>query len=853
MSDVKNIAPDEYFKTDGITFEDLPYIEKVKGLLQYPNKEKALKLYTAEEPEPQQTVVLNTKYNENKEKIEKALQRLKSLEGATAAKQFQADQDNAWLDRVNAFKTHLLAILPSIYRNEGEVFLNTFIMNSHNSNYKEITAPTQNRYPQIDANYMPGTHPQKQGIRNKIQALYYKQSLQKFLSEFQQTNNEYNESYPRFDITLSTNQLKQNIAQQYDVSLLQQEKQNVNAQLKALTAENEAINQELNQKLASIAQKREKFSEVYNKKLFCTGESDSIVTQAAEKGLFFGTPEEKEHLCTLLNTVCNHSFVGRDIIRQSLEKGTKYFLNYVPSHDTAGAYAGGRVTLYVDSFSSPDNQFITIVHESKHALQDTSQNAEISPSFTNTYLTNCLKERDAQAAACAVAHDLKDIFPDAYEKNLNKTPTMQRAYSTEMQVSGDIVKAMNACALAWDKDFGESYKKDYCTDASHYYPLFSVKNPKIDNPEEIIAKNNITILGIPYLDAQTAVTQSLNVSEEVYARLQALNQMRINNGKEPDKGINYFSRREYIPNGKKDRFGLRGHDIAIIPGISTFKIEQNADTQSHIYSNAVATYPHLKKLFEEAAQKSPVFNEITNQAIQDGLQFAETKGLAQGGRLLPALYDKTNNRIILNKSFSRDEQLLSAAELMLSNAQPGLPATCNMKSQIGHHALNMAERTVKLALVASELSASYPLMQKKMLAEYPQEMTLIAQTGNKDDAVRLAFVSALANQKARTAVTDRLDHEIYALSNTARKQGINAGSEAHTPAELTKPFADRLPIAPSINTIIPLISQITPEAKSHLSYTAAKNNDSSLEQMETAANYHRPELSHAKGAEKVRA
>ena len=82
MVDQNDIAADKYLKTDAITFEELPYIQKYQNLLQLPDKETSLKLFTKQEPEPQQIVILKTRHAENAGKIEKGLQRLKSLEGA---------------------------------------------------------------------------------------------------------------------------------------------------------------------------------------------------------------------------------------------------------------------------------------------------------------------------------------------------------------------------------------------------------------------------------------------------------------------------------------------------------------------------------------------------------------------------------------------------------------------------------------------------------------------------------------------------------------------------------------------------------------------------------------------------
>lgn len=298
MVDQNDIAADKYLKTDTITFEELPYIQKYQNLLRLPDKETSLKLFTKQEPEPQQIVILKTRHAENAGKIEKGLQRLKSLEGAIAAKQFQAEQDTAWLDRANMFKTRLLAILPPVFRKEGEIFLNRFIMENLNEDYKEISIPGASRRPVPGANYMPGAHPQKQGFPLKVKTLFYQQQLQKFRDEFNQTNNEYREYYPRFDITRPTETLKKEIAAKYDTAALQAEKGHINAELQRLTAENETISQNMNRLLAAIALKREKFAEIYSKRLFRTDFCDSGVAAALESGLLGGTETEKQYLAT---------------------------------------------------------------------------------------------------------------------------------------------------------------------------------------------------------------------------------------------------------------------------------------------------------------------------------------------------------------------------------------------------------------------------------------------------------------------------------------------------------------------------------------------------------------------------
>ena len=733
MVDQNDIAADKYLKTDTITFEELPYIQKYQNLLRLPDKETSLKLFTKQEPEPQQIVILKTRHAENAGKIEKGLQRLKSLEGAIAAKQFQAEQDTAWLDRANMFKTRLLAILPPVFRKEGEIFLNRFIMENLNEDYKEISIPGASRRPVPGANYMPGAHPQKQGFPLKVKTLFYQQQLQKFRDEFNQTNNEYREYYPRFDITRPTETLKKEIAAKYDTAALQAEKGHINAELQRLTTENETISQNMNRLLAAIALKREKFAEIYSKRLFRTDFCDSGVAAALESGLLGGTETEKQYLATLLNTVCEHSPVGRSIIRECLQNGIFYRLQNCSDSPNAHVHTPRTVILTAGDMSSIAKQLPEVVRQSRYAMQKITAAPNGSPSFTNLYLNGCLSERDALAVTCAFAYDVKDVFPEIYETGLCRAPAMLRAYAqayaaaaaapaNARSLSQDssaavncVIAGANSAALAWDDDFGEFYKKRYCSKTEYYFPLFSTESPQAETPENIMRQNNITIFGRPYLNLQEAVNRSLTVSDEVFVRLQAINRMRENNNRRPDDGINFFTRRKYTPSGQKGRCGLPVFNITQIPGSKAFKIKNsrsasqanNRETgapQTDIAAGCSIQPPALQpvslnQIFPAQLSEFPSFNEISVLAAQQQITFLETKGITRNSLPVPALFNGVTRCILVNKSFSEGERLFAAADIVLTLAD--------------------SPRTAGLQRLAAETSSFYPIMRARAAADCP--------------------------------------------------------------------------------------------------------------------------------------
>ena len=821
-----DIISNQYTKSDTITFEDEKYIQKHLSPLYAFSKDTALKLYLKQIKEPQKITELKTQYSKNTQLLEKNLQRLKSVEGNIANKQFQTEQEFAWLDRVNAFRTHLLSYLPRCYYKEGETFINRFILENHQEEYKEIATPPQSLYVEPHTNYAPGMHPQHQTLHDKIKRFYYNQPLQKFYDEFVQKNAEYKEFEPRYDITIPITKLKEDILNKFDTSTLLQERERINKEIERLSSENEELNQALNQTQASLILKRERFLSYYDKQLFYTDYEDETVSQAIQNNQLIGNEEQQQYLKVLLNTLCEYSELGRDIIHQCLKIGTSYELS-IPNNtqQTHSTYKNGKITL-PDLTPSPHQAYsilTRIIYESKHALQDAHPEFTLYPSICNRLLQISLKERDALAATCAVSHDLKDIYPQVYQTMLSKAPYMQRAYTQSIQETKDIIHALNKTALAWDKDFGE-----YCKRLISDHPLEPSPNQGAEisddimniSPEIMIEKYNICTFDKPYLDLSEATQKSLTVTDDVYARLTILNQ--IPSQIPTDNSLDYINRQTQNKTTQKDIYGLRITKAKQISAPKHFTISPIKPTAYHYTNLPIRTYS-FETLLEQIAQLSSLGKSLQEYANEKHITFTKTRGLTEDLMPRPALYNSTNNSIIFNQSYTKDEQILSFAEIILSLQLTLLPPEFKIKSQLIYANLCQAEQITKLYALATELSSQYPLILQKLNTQHPHIQT---------SAPEQIFISSLKDPKIRHLALTYLEQQLP-INNQEKKTDVYTIA----PTEIVKLFAENLPLSGNIKNIAQMARSVTNQDFQRLRLISAIWQDTSIKDLRLINSY----------------
>ena len=815
--DSNDIIGKKYSQSATITYEDLGYIRENSKALRCADKNKALSKYLKQIEEPQKITRLRTTQAENTQLLEKNLQRLKSVEGAISSKQFQLEQEYAWLDRVNAFRTRLLSYLPHYYHKEGEIFLNKFILENHSNEYKEVSTPPQTHHPDPNTNYLPGMNPQKQNLQDTLKRILYSKHIQKFYDEFLQTNSEYKEFEARFDITRPIEKIKKEILEQYNTDTLQEERERINKEIERLSTENEDLSQIINQTQATLALKREKFMTYYDKQTLSTDYTDETVFKAQQNNQFIGTEEQKQYLSRLMNTICEYSEIGRYIIRQSLTLGTKYIL--VPPNNfqqTQSTYQNGCITLPDLSATPQESDLLMtrLIYESKHALQDKNKNSATFTGISNTLLEKCIKESDALACTCAFSHDIKAIYPEIYKCILNKAPYMQRAYSSSINESKDILKALNASVIAWNKDFGESCKRTLS-----FYPLNHNTRPIILSPENIIEKNNITIFGIAYLDISKAYRYFLTVTDDIYTRLNIITTHTLHSN---NNGMEYINRQIQRVTTQKDKYGLKICETRIIRGSKDFAIPP-LKTKPHIYKNLPIRATSFTTIAEEASKGSATYRELQEYIQDKQIIFTETRGLTPQHFPIAALYNPVNNSIVINKSFTVDEQLLAVAEIILTLKSTLLPPEFRIKSQLIYTNLSYAQQITKLFALGKELTPTHPLILKKLKHEYPN-----IETGTPEEI----FISALRNRQIRQKALNYIERELPRNNQSKATQILTIA-----PTEITKLFAEDLALSNHLEYIAQISASITSKDLKYLQNIAAYWQDDSISDIRIISAY----------------
>ena len=776
--DSNDIIGKKYSQSETITYEDLDYIRENLTVLHCADKNKALSKYLKQIEEPQKITRLRTIQAENSQLLEKNLQRLK------------------------------LSYLPPHYHKEGEIFLNKFILENHSNEYKEVSTPPQTHHLAPNTNYVPGMNPQKQDIQNKLKRIFYSKNIQKFYDEFLQTNSEYKEFEAHFDISRPIEKIKQEILEQYNTDILQQERERINKEIERLSSENEHLNQIIKQTQATLALKREKFMAYYDKQTLITDYNDEVVIEALQNNQIIGTEAQKQYLKHLLNTICEYSELGRDIIHQSLTIGTKYIL--VPPNNfqqTQSTYHNGNITL-PDFSSSPQKSNLLmprIIYESKHALQNKNKDEEKITGISNMLLEKCIQESDALSCTCAFSHDIKDIYPEIYTSILSKAPYMQRAYSSSINDSKDILKALNASVIAWDKDFGETCKR-----ALSNVPLNHNNNQPTLTPENIITRNNIIIFDTAYFDISKAIQYFLTVADDIYTRLNIISSQAPQSD---NNGLEYLNRQIQRITAQKDKYGLKVCKTEVISGHKQFSLN-SPKTKPRIYQNTPIRGTAFTTIAEEAAQQSITYQELQKHIQDNQITFTETRGLTSKNIPIAALYNSTNNSIIINKSFTTDEQLLAVAEIILTLKSSLLPPEFRIKPQLIYTNLSYAQQITKLFALGKELTPFYPLILKKLKYEYPNIETATPEQ---------IFISALRNSRIRQKALNYIERELPRNNQAEATQILTIA-----PTEITKLFAEDLSLSKHLEYIAQISASITSKDLKYLQNIAAYWQDNSI-------------------------
>lgn len=385
-----------------------------------------------------------------------------------------------------------------------------------------------------------------------------------------------------FDVSADFSKIADDINHKYDA-----EKQKLQNQIgekqKELTLVDENINNNkttlqnkeslLAQNEKSLEDKVNQFSSVYDTHPFVdTKNIDPVVQKALDNGQIYGGDREKQVLASLLTKACQNSDVAKDVLYESLNKGTKYFIGEESvsygQEATAGHYSCGTINISKDmcEVTSPEadlKKICVLVHESRHACQDTGENI-IPNNWANTFMQQCLKEADASSIERATAFQLNQSLGT----NCYNDDTMYSAFVNEYKNTEDISKALSASSLMWNKEYGFSYKPNYIHD--NWCNL--QENAETIHPEEIAKRNNIAYQGKPYMDMEKLTEQILTLHQGYYDEIT----QKLQTTGQKDDSLQYFSieRPEFKKDDKgqimKDELGLDAIEYKITPPTKKF-------------------------------------------------------------------------------------------------------------------------------------------------------------------------------------------------------------------------------------------------------------------------------------------
>lgn len=559
------------------------YVKNNETLLKLLNKEEALSAFIQQQPEKQKIDIL-------KQEIEQLQTRLKSNDEQKNKKQGSINylsnehkkvenKQKQELQKVKQFcekRDKMLASLPPSMRDKATKQFQKLAQSQDEFNPKD-TKPEE---------IFPSA--------GFVAKLIHGKKLKEFDAYFADIAKkvENGDIVTNFDMSVSFEEIAKGMNQKYDA-----QKEDLQSKIKERQSELNTIDNsidndkktlqtkenDLTQSENSLNEKVNKFSAVYDTHPFVdTSYIDPVVQKALDNGQIHGEDREKQVLASLLSKACQNSEIAKDVLYESLNKGTKYFIAEQFSR-VSGNYSLGVISVDVNTLNhlTPGNQEVkamgTLIHESRHACQDTGKNIVLD-NWANTFIQSSIQEVDAYSMEVAAVYQLNhQLGTTAYQDDIRDNHKyMLEAFSREYEQSKDTGKALNAASLEWDKWYGYAYKtqryinQDWC----HLQ-----ENAETIHPEEIAKRNNIMYQGKPYMDMEKVTQQILTIDKSDYDVIS----QKLELSGQKDDSLQYFSvKTPEFNRDVKDELGLDALEYKITLPTKKFTFSpKNAQSEAN--------------------------------------------------------------------------------------------------------------------------------------------------------------------------------------------------------------------------------------------------------------------------------
>ena len=555
--------------------EEDNYIKDNAELLQLLDKKEAVLLFTQQQPEKQQIDSLKQEIELLQTQLKSKEDRKNKLQGSInylsdEHKKLESGQ-NKKIEQAKQFcdkRDKMIEALPPSWRKKAKDQFLTLSQSQDEFNTKTVKSEKISASAGFFARMLHG------------------KKLAEFDAQFENIKKDMeNGKIGNFDVSANFSQIADDINHKYDAEKQQLQNQ-IGEKQKELTLVDENINNDkitlqsketlLAQNEKSLEDKVNQFSSVYDTHPFVDTKSiDPIVQKAMDNGQILGSEREVQVLAQLLTMGCQNSDIAKEVLSAAIDKGTKYIISEQAS-GLCGHYGGGVLSIDSASMNNLDTDsrkvaaIAILVHESRHACQDTGENI-VRDNWANTFVQSSLKEVDAYSIEVAAMYQMNQkLGTNVGKKNTGDGHEyMLKAFTDEYEQNYDIHNALNRAALEWDKQYGYDYKtQQYITQNWCHLK----ERAEIVHPEEIAKRNNIMYQGQPYLDIEKVTEQILTIDKSDYDTIK----QKLELSGKKDDSLQYFTvkvpefRRDEKGNILQDEYGFDIIDYKTIPPAKKF-------------------------------------------------------------------------------------------------------------------------------------------------------------------------------------------------------------------------------------------------------------------------------------------
>ena len=253
---------------DGISSADMDYIVANRDFLKEPDWDRAQTAFVVTQSEAARLEFYHDEQKKLVAELEPLRKELQDLEREVVDNERQQQSEFDMLHKISDFKGELLAVLPDKYLYDARSFLNLFLAHKN------------------DDEVFPWEKNTPDGLKSKAMQLLAMPKLKKFRSLFEQRKNEFKGVRARFDVSLSKEEIEQDIERYYNIQGQKQRIQEIGTRLAKIDERQNEIARGTANERKSLDAKVEKFKSVYKLNLYKKVNYDEVPFSTEKEDAF---------------------------------------------------------------------------------------------------------------------------------------------------------------------------------------------------------------------------------------------------------------------------------------------------------------------------------------------------------------------------------------------------------------------------------------------------------------------------------------------------------------------------------------------------------------------------------------